>query len=503
MNGLQSTGQDVEHISFSYSSDEDFLITDLKTDKIRNGSSSEDVHHITTSDIDRKKTDKLSLAQRRRRLCSIAPRTPLATPTTSLTTPTSIIGHHDSSRQPISPGLSHTPDTHKVHSQSSIPSRPHKSPDSRWTGNQTQEEWSGDCSSDTSSDTWQPQAMARSNDQKEKKKKKKITSDNHTIMRKKKKIKEEPHSSLTTAINDESKELNKKSSDDEVLEGLKRKVLEDEMAEKKRLSEQNMTLDKELELSSSSSSSSSSLPSNSSDSDSEEAPIQTTVSSRISSGGNHGDHGNHGDGDVVVSNSKHRSKRQLLSSSSDSEEDEDIITKPKSLMNKKINNKPRDNTTNHKLISRQGVVQRSSEVKSVHREESQIKRPMKSSSPVAKKLRLVDIDFTGGRMRLPPPPHKTLTKHSPNKSRLHVSNRPGMGSGPDRKISGNASNVLKSKPKSLSRQHPSSSSERRSLPSQKDAVLAAKFPHKRKLLDTPPVLNRAHHMKSSKSSHRQ
>ena len=581
MNGTR----DLDHISFSYSSDDDFLPHTITTHLKPQPSSPEEASPpATDTDKEKRKSDTLSLDQRRRRLCSIAPRTPLATPTTALATPsatpTSVIGHDEASRQPVS--HDHSPshkssdtDSYKSHSRS----RNSHSPSSHskqlcrspgWTGNQTLvEEWSGDGSSGSSSEAWQPRGASSEGQRKKRKKKRSAEpKKKKKMMRRdegKKKTHLKPphmkppsHPSLDdqNSLRQERQEIGREleedknrgmkelklSDDEKVLEELKRKVQEQEKEKELTLHE---SLDKELEISSSSASA---TPSSS---ESEEGGVAAVGG--VSPGG------------VVAS--KHRSKRQLLSSSDSESEDKQPPAKKTSHASMETGHDPtqrqiksvqrggsagmkretersrgevkRETERSRGEVKREtergrgevkretergrgevkretergrGEVKRETErgrgevkketersrgevKRETERGRGEVKRETERGAPAAKKLRLVDIDFTGGRMKLPP--QRPQAKHSPSKFRSHVNSRHGMGPGPERKVPSSASNVLKSKP--LPQPHPPSKRPPHNRPSQKDAVLAAKFPHKRKLLDTP---NKAHHMKSSKPSHR-
>ena len=149
--------------------------------------------------------------------------------------------------------------------------------------------------------------------------------------------------------------------------------------------------------------------------------------------------------------------------------------------------------------------------------------PETAQSSPAKKLRLIDIDFTGGRMRqsLLPPQRPFRPKTHPH----GLASRHSSGPGGDRKlkqVTANASNVLKSPrpvkpaPIPLHSPHPSRPVQHSHTPSKrpahdgkrdplahKDAVLAAKFPQKRKLLeDSAPSQLRGHKSSKPKPPHR-
>ena len=477
---------DMEHISFSYSSDEDFLPRHMKTeDKVQpfNGSTGREAiaGRAVTSDLitDQERERKpLSLDQRRHRLCSITPRTPQATPIATIATPSSNVTTSPPGkellRQPISPGLhadsSSDSDSHHSHSRYHHSLIPHsmtqhrsEEPSSHVTDSAT-----GDSSS--SSDDWQP-AVNSSKKKKKKKRRRVLTSggerkerkegvgkrEEKDKMRTKGKLKKPYNSTklvkpLTPEAKDEHRQaerLKRESPDDEkVLEELKRKVLEDE---------QKNVIKLEEEL-------------------------------RISSSSEEGEGEGEGEEVMLGQGNKVRSKRQLLSSDSDSEGTV-----------RGLNDK--------KLDSWHGSLPRPAETKHITREvRDEVKKTL-ADCPPAKKLRLVDIDFTGGRMRLQKPPP---VRHSPSKSRFHAS-RHSTGSGPDRKLSSvpaNASNILKfSKPisKPLPRPHPPSKTplsqgRKEDSLTHKDAVLAAKFPRKRQLI--PAIPNRAHQTSKLKPSHR-
>ena len=156
--------------------------------------------------------------------------------------------------------------------------------------------------------------------------------------------------------------------------------------------------------------------------------------------------------------------------------------------------------------------------------------PETTQSSPAKKLRLIDIDFTGGRMRqsLLPPQRPFRPAGGPARPKTHphgLASRHSSGPGGDRKlkqVTANASNVLKSPrpvkpaPIPLHSPHPSRPVQHSHTPSRrpahdgkrdplahKDAVLAAKFPQKRKLLeDSAPSQLRGHKSSKPKPPHR-
>ena len=488
VNGLT----DGDHISFSYSSDEDFLPHHMTSPtgegkpskKPYNGWPAQDL----TSDLElerekRRAADSLSLDQRRRRLCSITPRTPVTTPT--LTTPSSSTGNSESSRQPVSPGLqlrnslspsqksplsslsgseSLQPSRRKTHSPIPHSRKTHSPvPHSRKTHSpvpQSPDQSGMESSSDGSSETWQP---AGGSVQKRQKKEHHKTEGERERGRKERKKPRPPDVGRVEAGKRSVKrELSESSDEDKrALEQLKRKVEEQELTERGKMTSHDVTerkshevmegksLEEELEMSSSSES--------------------------------------EGSGEELGMGTKARSKRQLLSSS-DSESDSPASRHQQSGRGLEIGcGLPKQRPPKTAPLSPEKLVRKRS--------------PVEVVSP-AKKLRLVDIDFTGGRMRLAPP----KPRPSPSKPRPH-SERSGAGphsersgAGPHRKLTpvhANASNILKSKP--LPRPHlpiKRAPHEKRP-PCSKDAVLAAKFPQKRKLLDTPP--NRAH--KPSKLKH--
>lgn len=535
VNGLR----DGDHISFSYSSDEDFLPRHMTTPtgdakptnkkpyedeevKPHNGWPGRDLTSDLEGEREKRRSDSLSLDQRRRRLCSITPRTPLATPT--LTTPSATTGTSESSRQPVSPGLprqsslspshhqrhssplseseskTHSPVPHsksthspmiqsrkprspipqskKTHSLVPPPSKVH-SPDQ----SPAVEDESG---SDSSSDTWQPTGTAQ-------KKKRRMEGKTERGVKKERKRKREVKEGKTKKSHSESPrrpakmeremELRESSDEDEqILKQLKRKV--EEATEQGRMMSCDVTTEQEKMTSrdvigwektscdvkreekmtshDATQSTRKVLDENKKGKSLEEE-LAMTSSSGSSESEDEGD-GPSEEGRVGVG-AKAR-KRQLLSSS-DSDSDSPVNhKKPKSA--------PQPSHVREKTMP-----QPSRPAQKISQPEA---TPTHSS---AKKLRLVDIDFTGGRMKLPP--SKPQPRHSPSKPRFHTE-KPGMGT--HRKLApvpANASNILKSKP--LPRPHPPISrppNDKRGPPSSKDAVLAAKFPQKRKLLDAPP-----------------
>ena len=670
---------DVDHISFSYSSDEDFLphhmkqggdMKPCKTEKpyhkagveqgkrkpynssdvreaIRDSdlekspqsrsSSPDPLPSLPELDRERRKMDHLSLAQRRRRLCSITPRGPLALPTaavatptaSTLTTPTTTTGHSESSRQPISPGLhysatlshkhSHSKSDGGLHTKShcSVPHSvaPHRPPASvtcsnnnhplAEEGKEGEEGGEGGSVSGSMSDSddWSPGVQRRKKSKKKKTKKdeqravrerelckgcagvgegqvgskgrRRDAEGTESRERRKEKVKKKKKSSQTQAVqqlksskslsawpeaqsHDESdssdqglsrvKDMVKKklkemshtkheateelkdklpderrgtgwlkedSSDDEmVLEELKRKVKEEEMAENAKETSCDViklasgSLEEELAVSTSS------------DSEPEATPPEQrgrasndTRPSNDAVGKERQLPGPVEEGEEEVAGwGKARPKRQILSSDSESDGHGNGS-------GKKRGEEDTVNGTNRGCV--QKTAQRPAEVmkpsrgeRSLVRDDSRKRGPDSSTASPAKQLRLIDIDFTGGRMKQLPPP-RPPARHSPARPRSHAS----TGHGPDRKlksVQANATNILKSsKPVKLVSNlfHSSKSSwspppckkssqeKRREPTMHKDAVLAAKFPQKRKLLDSPPIPIRAH--KNSKlNSHR-
>ena len=403
VNGLR----DNDHISFSYSSDEDFLPHHMTTPTTGKPYSDEkdiwpgkEVNSDLETEREKRKSESLSLDQRRHRLCSIAPRTPVATP--SLTTPSPCVGNGKFSRQPVSSSLQPSiSETHTTRSKLESQTKETPSPISQ-------------SSSVSEKECWRPATVGFAA-------RKKVEED--------KEESEKVDKPLSLVLDS--------SSDDKlVLEDLRRKVGGAEVEGSEEVRE-NKLLAEQLDVSSSSSS----------------------------------------EGEEMA---KPRLKRQhLLSSDSESEDH----TQP---------HPPRPSAQS----SDRSTQDRARETTPPPPKEREVrKRVPESPSSTTKKLRLVDIDFTGGRMRLAPPrpSSKPRPHHSPNKPHPHISERPAQAC--HRKlsqVSASASNILKCKP--IPRAHPPSkrsSGER----SSKDAVLAAKFPQKRKLLDVPPP--KAHH-KSSK-----
>ena len=494
--------RDADHISFSYSSDEDFLPHHITTPTGPNKKPHNDTEEETkpyngwpgrdlTSDLEvereKRRSDSLSLDQRRRRLCSITPRAPLATPT--LTTPPSSTGNSELPRQPVSPGLpqrsSHSP-SRKFHSSSLSESQtnssaPHSKslspgPQSRKTHSPIHSPWVDDdfSDSDSSSETWQPTG----GDVQRRKRRE------HKESKRKRERKEGKREKLKNSHSvgpgrpakmERQTELRESSDEDEqILRQLKRKV--QEATEQGKMTSHDVT-ESEGE------------GGKGNDSDevkgkSLEEELAITSSSESDNGKEERELGEVGVG------GKARSKRQLLSSSesdSDCQDSRQRATKP---------NKPAE---------RSRVPQKSSDPvpPSSRSVKSALKRSPPQTTPTsspAKKLRLVDIDFTGGRMKLPP--SRPQPRPSPSKSRFN-SDRAGIGT--QRKLApvpANASNILKSKP--LPRPHPSikrPSRDKRAPPASKDAVLAAKFPQKRKLLDAPPAAHKNSKLKHSTLRH--
>ena len=473
VNGLT----DNDHISFSYSSDEDFLPQHMTTPTPDNKKPHHDIKEEgkpcngwLTSDLDsereRRKSESLSLDERRRRLCSITPRVSLATPT--LTTPSSSTGDNEFPRQPVSPGIKSP--AHKM-SQNSSPSefepchspvpenKKSRSPMPQSTGQRSDEEWS---SEQSGNESWLPSGVGVARRKKNKKHHSRTTRDGESGKSGKMGRGGRGRGRETESEKVLEEDPERESSDDEnqrVLEELKRKVREDKDTElqmmtsydvtdrnrdEERVNDKGKSLADELAMSSSSSDS--------------EMESQQEVT-------------------------KTRPKRQLLSSDSDSDAPPPRHTHSQP-------GKPTGHSSVRERPTTPPVYRR--------KEES---HPTEGS-PAAKKLRLVDIDFTGGRMRLAPP-KPAQSRPSPGKPRPHPSlskshplqsERSGHGHPHKRlsKVSAGASNVLKVKP--LPRPHPPI---RRPAES-KDLVLAAKFPQKRVLDTTPP--NKAHH-KSSKLKH--
>ena len=587
MNGLR----DADHISFSYSSDEDFLPRHITKPTGHNKKPRNDTEEETkpyngwpgrdlTSDLEvereRRRSDSLSLDQRRRRLCSITPRAPLATPT--LTTPPSSTGNSELPRQPVSPGLpqrsSHSP-SRKFHSSSLSESQtdssaPHSKshspgpqsrkshspipqsrkthspipqsrkthspipqsrkthspipqsrkthspipqsrkthspipqsrkthspipqsrkthspiPQSRKTHSPIPQlkkrqspiphstdhsQWVDDdfSDSDSSSETWQPTGgeVQRRKRREHKESKRKRERERKEGKREKLKNSDSVEPGRPAKMERQTELRESSDEDEQILRQLKRKVQEateqgkmtsvtesEGEGEKGNDSDEvrkGKSLEEELAITSSS---------ESSDSGKEERE-----SGEVGVGG------------------KARSKRHLLSSSESDSDCPDTRQRPT-----KPNQHAKRSRSPHKSSDPVPPSSRS--------EKSTLKRSLPQTTPTSspvKKLRLVDIDFTGGRMKLPP--SRPQPRASPSKSRFN-SNRPRMGT--QRKLApvpANASNILKSKP--LPRPHPPikrPSRDKRAPPASKDAVLAAKFPQKRKLLDAPPATRKLKH----------
>ena len=221
---------------------------------------------------------------------------------------------------------------------------------------------------------------------------------------------------------------------------------------------------------------------------------------------------------------KPRAKRQMLLSDSESETEwkdgERKDLKSSAAVTRGKDQSESGSLSKHYLSTKAAKTQRAvgkRERESPAKEEPR-KRPAQPSREASppKKLRLVDIDFTGGRMNqsLLPLRHQGRAGggHKPKPARP-ASGGGRTGGADGRVVPGNASNILKStkpiRPVSSSAKKPSSSpfsSYHPSLPSSasflpqpkrplqdsgrsplalKDAVLAAKFPQKRKLLSEP------------------
>ena len=626
---LAVNGQsDADHISFSYSSDEDFLPHHLKQGGDMKPSKVEKPYHeagvelgkerpsvlreaisdhdrsrsgtpdplpsFPELDRERRKNDHLSLAQRRRRLCSIARTAPLAPPTatlatptsSALTTPTMTTGHCELSRQPISPGLHYTMASPLKHSQSHNDGRIHTNstiprsavpPASNKPLAEDEEEGS-ESESLSDSDNWSPGVQRRKKTKKKKMKKDECREreqwTGHEGMgdrgmgrkgrrrggeqvegreRRKEKKKKSFHSqplqqpksspavstwpeshsesdssneglsrvkdmvkkrSISCAKHDATEELkdsgtkwlNKDSSDDEkVLEELKRKVKE-EVTEHVKVTSCEVTsgsLEEELAVSTSSDSEPETTPPRRSERASDDThPHKDSVDKEDQLAG----HVEEVE-EEVARWGKARPKRQVLSSGSES--DGCGSGQEKKRAKEEVNGPggvcgPRP----AQRLAKPGGGERI-----VVRDDLRKRGPDSSAASPAKQLRLIDIDFTGGRMKQLPP-HRPLARHSPARPRTHTSTGPG----PDRKLKSvpaNATNILKSsKPVKLVPNlfHSSKSSwsplpckkstQERKPVTHKDTVLAAKFPQKRKLLDIPPIPNRAHKNSKLKPSHK-
>lgn len=623
VNGLP----DVDHISFSYSSDDDFLphhmkqsVTggDLKLPKggekpSRDSKSHQKSYHgnLHQDDVqgkgkvckvmpdsrpeltgeqpldtrlghtrEKRKCDPLSLAQRRRRLCSVVRKTPLATPTATVATPTSNLTTSTSltelSRQPISPGiLSSSPKY--VHSSRELGSREmeatfhstkhtqhsrHKSPDTVQPlpdGRRPRATLSGDWSSvseaSSDSDSWEPESQGKKKERKKQKNgpgqntcreqqregRKRKKQEREGRVKKKKNSKRNPlppdrpvscddsddsdeglskvRAMVTTRLKERPSEPNgekvhsqaKELSDDEkVLEELKRKVWEDGMAEQLMSQDgstpaptasaaEAVSLEDELAMSTSSSD--------------EEAISSERL--KLVEGRRQMVAKSDMEEEVTNLGGKARSKRQmLLSSDSESDGTDSRIPDREHQQSPGRVRAPHNGRT---VVKQEKPGETKSSRSPVREDPRKRETDSTTSSPV-KKLRLIDIDFTGGRMRqstFPLPPKSARHNTNSGKPRTQTS-RYGLGSGQDRKLKAvpaNASNILKlskpvkpvshslhsSKPSQLLSKKPAQ--DRRDPLTHKDAVLAAKFPQKRKLFDcsTP---NRAHLTTKPKPSHK-
>lgn len=650
VNGLP----DMEHISFSYSSDEDFLprhmkqgVGDMKPlksgEKPSHDSKSQQrsyhvgPHHGDVQDewrmtnnsgsitVDRgdksieplhtkldphttldpqttldplrekKKSDPLSLAQRRRRLCSIVRKTPLAPPTTTVATPTSNLttctsptGDSELSRQPISLGIhSSSPTYLQSDSDRDLDSHPrHKSPPTTLLSEggrprtSLSEGWSSASETSSDSEDWEPDSRGKKKERKRQKKgpgqrthreqqrehrkgKKQEAREGGTKKNNSKRspprhvkpslarpvscddsgdsddglsrvkamvttrLKDrpcEPKHELKENVHSQVKGLKEELSDDEkVLEELKRKVQEDGEAD--QLKSHDVSKPAPLaslavlkdELAMSTSSSDSEKEDMSSD---PPKPVEGKETVSVEDRDQDVDRSCPVDLEEEVTSlgGKVRCKRQILLSSdseSDGTDSRNIEREPPPSPGR-----VRGDTANSGTVVKQKAEMMRQTVtkptRSPLREEPRKRGPDSSTPSPAKKLRLIDIDFTGGRMRqsLCPPPKSGRHPGSLAKPRTQAG-RHALGSAHDRKLKAvpaNASNILKiskpvkpvskplhsSKPSQLPRKKPAQDKKRDPL-THKDAVLAAKFPQKRKLFDTLSTPNRAH---KTKPSHR-
>ena len=536
VNGLR----DGDHISFSYSSDDDFLPRHMTTptgpnnkkpyndtnEKPHNGWQALDLTSDVEGERERRRSDSLSLDQKRRRLCSITPRGPLATPT--LTTPPSSTGDlGELSRQPVSPPHPSPPrNKHSEHSPNAAHFRKSRSPGPhsrkshspiRHLKEADSPEVSGrvdnnDCSdSNSSSGTWQPTGggVGRRKRREQKKGRRKRERKEKVVPGRQAKTDRQP------VVGESSDE------DEHILKQLKRKV--QEATEQGTMTSNDITkhqqgkmtshhltkqVTKQPEKMTSQHVTKQRASHDVTESESEgekgdsgeakkgnslEEELAMTSSESSDSGEEREERESCEDGEVGVGG-KVRSKRQLLSSS-DSESESPATRKPIKLSESRKQDAER--RTQH--LERSHVREKPPDAASRHGPKRSLPEATPTSSP-AKKLRLVDIDFTGGRMKLPP--SRPQPRPSPSKSRLH-SERPGAAT--HRKLApvpANASNILKSKP--LPRPHPpikKVAHDKGAPTASKDAVLAAKFPQKRKLLDTPSSTHKSSKFKHSSFRH--
>lgn len=622
VNGLP----DMDHISFSYSSDEDFLphhmkqgVGDLKPlksgekpsrdskslsyhgnlhhgnphhsdpqDEWRGSSGPHDISvegedkppHTRLEPLrEKKKSDPLSLAQRRRRLCSIVRKTPLAPPTTTVATPTSNLttctpstGDSESSRQPISLGIyssssKYLPSDNNQNLDCTKPIS-HSLPTTVLPeeGRSLSGGWSSASEISSDSDDWEPDSRGKKKERKRQKngpgqrahreqqrdhRKRKEPEAREGAVRKISKRSTPTHvkpslgwpvSCDESGDSDEglsrvkamvtmkgrpgepkeekahSQVKDKLSDDEKVLEELKRKVQEDGVGDHLKSRDvskplasvaEAVSLEDELAMSTSSS-----------DSETEDISRPVERKETLSVRDRDQEAGKScplEEEEVTSLGTKVRSKRQILLSS-DSESDGTDGRNPERGPLQSPG-RVRGDTSNIGTVVKQKTDMRSAESKpsrSPLREEPRKRGPDSTTPSPAKKLRLIDIDFTGGRMRQPLcPPHKS-GRHAGSLGKPRTqAGRHALGSAHDRKLKAvpaNASNILKfskpvkpvskplhsSKPSQLPSKKPVQDKKRDPL-THKDAILAAKFPQKRKLFDTSSTPNRAH---KTKPSHR-